>query len=208
MNYLGIGYCGNYRLPLANWQTKNNLISYASGAAVLFRAEALERVGLFDESFFMYHEDSDLSWRLRLFAYEIILADKAICYHDYSFIKNKKVYYWTEKNRLAFLLKNFSAKTLILIFPMLVVMELGMCAYALASGWFWEKIKAYGWVVKNLKQLAVKRQTLQSARAVGDHQLKKYLTAAIEFPEVNNPILKYAANPMLKLYWFLIAWLI
>jgi GT2 family glycosyltransferase len=35
------------------------------GAAVLLRRSALEQVGLFDETFFMYYEDTDLSWRLR-----------------------------------------------------------------------------------------------------------------------------------------------
>lgn len=35
------------------------------GAAVLLRRSALEAVGLFDRDFFMYYEDTDLSWRLR-----------------------------------------------------------------------------------------------------------------------------------------------
>ncbi len=35
-----------------------------TGAFMMIRREALEKIGLFDTSFFMYGEDIDLSWRL------------------------------------------------------------------------------------------------------------------------------------------------
>ncbi|WP_082132441.1 methyltransferase domain-containing protein [Luteimonas sp. FCS-9] len=35
------------------------------GASMLMRRSVLERVGLFDSSFFMYYEDTDLCWRIR-----------------------------------------------------------------------------------------------------------------------------------------------
>jgi GT2 family glycosyltransferase len=41
------------------------------GAAVLLRRSALEAVGLFDRDFFMYYEDTDLSWRLRSHGYRL-----------------------------------------------------------------------------------------------------------------------------------------
>ena len=40
-------------------------VDWTTGASVMFRAEALRHVGLFDEGFFLYHEEVELMWRLR-----------------------------------------------------------------------------------------------------------------------------------------------
>lgn len=63
-----------------------------SAAAVLLRLEALPDTAFnngkflefFDELMFMYKEDCDLSYRLRLAGWKIIFAPQAICYHDRS----------------------------------------------------------------------------------------------------------------------------
>ncbi|QNN68646.1 glycosyltransferase family 2 protein [Sphingomonas lutea] len=38
---------------------------WVTGASVMFRTEALRQVGLFDDGFFLYHEEVELMWRLR-----------------------------------------------------------------------------------------------------------------------------------------------
>jgi len=57
-----------------------------TGAAVLFRLSALKdtafRGEFFDEMMFMYKEDCDLSLRLRLAGWKIVLASKATAHHD------------------------------------------------------------------------------------------------------------------------------
>lgn len=40
-------------------------VDWATGASVMFRLDALRQVGLFDEGFFLYHEEIELMWRLR-----------------------------------------------------------------------------------------------------------------------------------------------
>jgi GT2 family glycosyltransferase len=40
-------------------------VDWATGASVMLRSSALREVGLFDEGFFLYHEDIELMWRLR-----------------------------------------------------------------------------------------------------------------------------------------------
>ena len=57
----------------------------ASGAAMLLRTAALEALEIegeiFDESFFAYHEDTDLCWRARRLGYEILYEPAAVAVH-------------------------------------------------------------------------------------------------------------------------------
>ena len=55
----------------------------ACGGAQLLRRSIVEEVGGFDEAFFMYLEDVDLSWRIRLAGKEILYAPMAVVHHDW-----------------------------------------------------------------------------------------------------------------------------
>ncbi len=57
---------------------------WCSGAALLLRRAALERVGGFDERIFLYGEDVDLSWRLRDAGFRLRYAPRAVARH-YSY---------------------------------------------------------------------------------------------------------------------------
>jgi GT2 family glycosyltransferase len=50
-------------------------------AAALYRRDALEAVGGFDEDFFCYFEDVDLGFRLRLAGHRCLLVPEAVAYH-------------------------------------------------------------------------------------------------------------------------------
>ncbi len=56
---------------------------WATTACALFRREVVEKVGRFDaESFFLYCDDVDYSWRIRLAGYKIVFHPAAIIFHD------------------------------------------------------------------------------------------------------------------------------
>lgn len=55
--------------------------SWSSGAAVVVRRDAFERVGGFDKRIFMYAEDVDLSWNLRKHGYKLKYVPKATLMH-------------------------------------------------------------------------------------------------------------------------------
>jgi GT2 family glycosyltransferase len=59
-------------------------LNMLSGVSILLRADALREIGLFDEDFFMYWEDSDLSFRLRSAGWDLRVAPEARIWHQES----------------------------------------------------------------------------------------------------------------------------
>ena len=208
LHYLGFGFCGQYRSDRNEVSGQIKEIAYASGTAVLYRTAALQAVGLFDEDLFMYHEDLDLGWRLRLAGYLNVLAPRSVVYHKYSFSRNPGKFFWMERNRQIVLLKNCRLRTLWLIGLPWLIMELGLPGYALINGWFGWKIKstwaAWACVFSTLK----KRRQIQTLRRSADRSISRVMTTRIEFEGIDNPILNRLVNPLLAVYWQLIKWLI
>lgn len=56
-------------------------IDFASGCCMLISAKALEKVGLFDQRYFLYYEDNDFSQRIKKANYKIIYQPKAFLWH-------------------------------------------------------------------------------------------------------------------------------
>ena len=202
LHYLGYGYCeGNHEKVTNNEQTKE--IEYASAAAVIYKAEMLKEIGLFDENIFAYHEDSEICLRAKLRGYKIYLEPKSIVYHDYSFPtgKNKERYFWMEKNRLYIILKFYKLKTIFLILPMIWFMDLGQIYFAITKRYFYQWLRSRFWFVFNLNSFLKARRDIQKNRQISDKELTKNFTSEILYQEVSNPLLDKIANPIMKVYW-------
>ena len=59
-------------------------VDWVMGAALVFRREALEQVGLFDEEFFLYSEEVDLQFRLRQAGWDVHYFPEATVVHHES----------------------------------------------------------------------------------------------------------------------------
>lgn len=55
---------------------------YATGGAMFARAEVFKKIGLFDEKYFLYYEDSDFSFRAKQAGFKILYLPTAIVYHE------------------------------------------------------------------------------------------------------------------------------
>ena len=88
-----------------------------SGCAALYRRVMLDEIGLFDEDFFLYCEDTDLGLRARWNAWECSYVPDAIVEHRYSHSSKKasalKAYY-VERNRILVVLRNFPMRAVLL----------------------------------------------------------------------------------------------
>ena len=61
--------------------TKQKRIFSACGGAALYRKRILDEIGTFDENFFAYFEDVDISWRANSLGYKNVYCPTARCYH-------------------------------------------------------------------------------------------------------------------------------
>ena len=79
------------------------------GGGVLLRRQYLEEVGLFDERFFLYYEDTDLAWRGRSrgWAYRYVPESRIRHIHAASSGEGSALFqHYVERNRLLMLVKN------------------------------------------------------------------------------------------------------
>ncbi len=173
-------------------------IAYASGAAVLYRATALKKVGLLEEGFFMYHEDLELGMRLRFAGYRNVLAAKSFAYHDYKFSRNPKKFAWMELYRNIVTYAYYKPATLILFSPLLLAIELGSWPLALKGGWIKAKVWAFGqWFLPRTWQLLWRmRARAQTLRSIPDREFLRFVVGKIEHQETASPLMDQLINPV------------
>lgn len=73
------------------------------GGAVMLRADAVVPLGGFDERYFMYYEDTDLSFRLRRAGWQIVYEPKAVSVHQHatsSGTSSTRFVRWNTRNRI------------------------------------------------------------------------------------------------------------
>ena len=202
LHYLGFGWSGEYckKLPTVNYKSQIRDIGYASGAAVLYRLSALQKVGFLEERFFMYHEDLELSWRLRLAGYRVVCSQKSIVYHKYQFSRNQKKWLWVERNRLLTFFTMYRLRTIFVFMPVFIATELGILLYSLAAGWFIQKLQSYLEVLTSVSWIRRKRKEIKSIRRVSDRAILSSMAGRFNFGEIQNPLIQ-GAGFLLEAYF-------
>jgi GT2 family glycosyltransferase len=206
VHFLGFDWIRDYRKKVL---PPSGEISSISGSAVLLRASTLKRIGLFDPEYFMYYEDSDLSWRMRLAGKTMVYVPSSTVYHDYKFhrgsnraTQEKFAYY--ERNRLITVLKNYELKTLFLLLPALTISNLGLYIVAMLQGWMGAKIKADLGVLAKLGYILKRRKEIAAIRSRSDRDLNEGFVSRMSFIYFDHPLVRYLANPFFTAYWNLI----
>ena len=83
------------------------------GGSVLLRPAYLQEVGCFDERFFLYYEDTDLSWRGRLLGWRYRYVPASVVRHEHAATSGEGsdlFRYYVERNRLLMLAKDAPAR--------------------------------------------------------------------------------------------------
>ena len=71
--------------PAAPWRVHAPFeVEIASGTAMLVKREVFERVGLLDESYFLYYEETDWCLRVRQAGYRVVAVPSSVVWHKVS----------------------------------------------------------------------------------------------------------------------------
>jgi GT2 family glycosyltransferase len=115
----GNGMCRG-RGETAEQYNDPNYVDFPSGCAALYRRSMLDEIGLFDERFFMYNEDTDLGIRAQKAGWKCIYVPTAIVTHLYSQSSSAyslKKLFRVERNRILLMLKNFTFRQILASVP-------------------------------------------------------------------------------------------
>jgi hypothetical protein len=203
IHFLGFGHCGAFRAEGASIPDEPREIPFASGAAVLLRGAALREVGGFDEFLFMYQEDQDLGVRLRMAGWRARLAPRSRVWHHYVFGRHPDKLFWLERNRYIVLAKNLETRTLVVLAPLLVLAEVALLGAAVAGGWARQKLRADAALLSPAVRAHVRaeRARVQALRRVGDRELARWFTPALEMEGAEGAGLARALRAPMALAW-------
>jgi GT2 family glycosyltransferase len=191
-------------------------VGAVSGAAFAIKRELFLKLGGFDDRFFMYMEDADLSWRARLAGYDCTYVPTSLVYHDYElrFRANKVLF--QERNRYCMLLKNLHWCSLIALMPVLLLAEVVTWGFVLLrqrSQWA-QKFQAYAWVARNWSEIMTLRAQTQALRKRSDRQLLRLHTWRLDIEQTGpGGVTKIANGIFSPLFWilkglsFLLVWM-
>lgn len=175
------GYAWNlgFSLPDSDDFNEERLVFGASAAAAIYRRSMLFDLGLFDEDYFAYYEDVDLSFRAQLKGYKCLYAPRAVVYHRLGGTtkpESSLVVYYTERNVLFNLVKDVSTPVLLFyglkIFRHNIYRFFGCLFRGHFPIWLEAKLRALPYIMKMLK----KRQEIQRGRKVSFRYLQSALS--------------------------------
>ena len=155
----------------------------AKSAASIIKADLFRRIGGFDEDYYMYLEETDLSWRVWLSGHKVVFIPGAVVYHAFNtpkkdfkiYYPKKIVRYYGCRNYITTLIKNLEPRNLMRILPFHI-----SCWFCLSFLFILKRnlldgfyiLKGIGWNTLNINFLANKRKFInRRIRIVSDRQI-------------------------------------
>jgi GT2 family glycosyltransferase len=182
--------CGDYytvegvagkrgHLELADRYNDAREVFGACAGAAMYRRSMIEDIGLFDDDFFMVHEDSDLSFRAQLMGYKCLYVPGAVVSHRESATIGHTTYrsvYYAQRNAEFVYLKNMPLPLILKYWPLHILLNgllfVGYSRRGLARPF----VKAKFDFIASAPHVMEKRRSIQRGCRVGVDQIEDLLT--------------------------------
>jgi GT2 family glycosyltransferase len=200
VHFTGIAWAGGAGDPVPE-RLEAGEVPFVSGACLAIPLASWRRLGGFPPEYFLYHEDVDVSLRLRLAGERLGIEPAAVVDHDYEFHRRGQKMRLLERNRWATVLRAYPASVLAVALPGLLATELALIAISIAGGWARLKLAANWDVVRSLPRVLRERRAIQATKRTSGAEFAAQLT-----PDLDSAYLGRAAHLaplrwMLRAYW-------
>lgn len=178
ISIVGISWSGRYGQSRERGPARD--VAAVSGAALLTRRDAFLAVGGLCPYFFLYVDDTDLAWRMRLSGRRVRYCPEATVVHDYEFAKGSHKWFYLERNRAWALLSNLQIRTLVFLAPVLAAVELAVLARSVSERWLGEKLRVWASLLRQWPSLVRWRRQVQRSRNLSDYRVLQLFSAGVE----------------------------
>jgi GT2 family glycosyltransferase len=196
----GLSWCDGYGETLTARHMEQRRLASVAGALFACRRDTWDMLGGMDASYFMYHEDTDLSLRCHLAGLDVVLCPSAVAVHAYEFSRNADKMFHLERNRFLTVFGDYPGRLLVRVLPVMLVLEPLYLAIAVRDGWGREKLRAWWWLLRHSAHLNARRRRVQAA-VRAPHALDNVVTPTITQTQLAPPTGAKALNFLLKGYW-------
>lgn len=163
------------------WNIIINLF-YTSWVCIIFKKELYIMTWWLDNDFFMYFEEIDWIWRLRIYGYKIWQLNDLFIYHAWAWSTwigiKYNVFLWRNQNTLQMLLKNYSFCNLLWVLPIYLIINLFEILFFLIILKPKISLSYMEGLIYNIKLLPKtlkKRKEIQQKRIISDTEVMKYM---------------------------------
>lgn len=166
-------------------------------AAMIIRRNKIDEIGLFDPKFFIYFEDTDLSWRVWLRGYKVVSVPRSVVYHEGAGSIENEIEklpfteYNYNKNCLRMIVKNYDLKHILTYLPTTCVCLFAKALIQMArtkGKSMTALVKAFLWNIMETKDTIHERIKVQETRKVSDKFIIKNAMRRLPLSEIFNRI--------------------
>ena len=179
---------GIFEPDTGQYESMEEVFGPCAGAA-LYRRRMLEEIGLFDEDFHAYVEDTDLAFRGRLSGWKCLYVPKAVVYHVHSgtggFETDYFIYYGN-RNVLWVTIKNFPKLLFFSSLPWIIGRNIGVIPYYILKGHGGAVTRAKLDAIKGIPRMLVKRSKCR----VNEADLRRFIQTWAQMRSPKRPKVK------------------
>jgi hypothetical protein len=202
----GLSWCSGYGEEPSGYRPPARVA--LSGADMVVRVEAWKRLGGFAPDYFLYYEDTDLSFRLRSLGLELGIVPEARIRHAYEFDKSRQKWFFLERNRYVFILRTWPLSLLVVLAPLFVVTELGLWLVSVFQGRLLIRLRAVASFLRLLPRLIGQRRVISRRRVASGYECLRLLEPRIDTPLLSGLVRGRAISALFGGYYKAAAFLL